>query len=56
LWAQGLTGPQISERLGLTVSYITGSIVWKARKAGDPRAVVRTFHSAIDARIKSDQQ
>ena len=41
LWAEGLTGPQIAEKLGMDRWLTVCQIVYECRKKGDPRAVRR---------------
>jgi hypothetical protein len=40
-WASGISGPELAERFGVTPAVIGVSVVVKARRKGDPRAVVR---------------
>jgi hypothetical protein len=41
LWAEGKNGPDIAKALNVKVQFVSSNVVWTARIAGDPRAVVR---------------
>jgi len=41
LWAAGLTGPEIAFKFKIRVSQVGAQIIPRARRRGDPRAVIR---------------
>lgn len=41
MWADGKTGPDIAQKLQLSVTWVGAQVIPRYRKLGDPRAVVR---------------
>ncbi len=54
MWADGLTGQEIANELGMSSAEAARTIVNRARKAGDPRAMARQTNSSPDPLPKTD--
>jgi hypothetical protein len=49
LWVEGLSGPEISERLDLPRRTTAGGVVARCRELGDPRALSRSTNGHLIA-------
>ena len=49
LWDEGLSGPEISERLDLPLRTTAGGVVARCRELGDPRALSRSTNGPLIA-------
>lgn len=45
MWVKGVPGREIARTLGVTVNWVSANVVPKARRQGDPRAVIRIPNS-----------